>query len=76
MEDILLEKKCEKCGSNITLMASCRMSKDKNEGEYLVERCLSCGQHPITEVAKLDDDQSDLETFGGPIVNLKWKDKK
>ena len=60
MEDILLKKICENCGTNITLMESCRISKDKNEGTFLVERCLSCGEHPLIEIARLHEDQSDL----------------
>lgn len=61
MEDILLEKKCKKCGANITLMTSCRGKDDEVlTNSYLVERCLNCGQHPITEIARLDANQTDL----------------
>ncbi len=60
MEDTLLEKKCEHCGSNITLMESCRVEKDSNDGAYLVERCLSCGRHQTVEIVRLHEDQTDL----------------
>ncbi len=59
MKDILLLKKCKECNSNITLMESCR-GYDKNLDTYLVERCLKCGQYPVTEIAKLAEDQSGL----------------
>lgn len=77
MEDILLVKKCKECGSCITLMSSCRGEDNQVlNNDYLVERCLICGQHPITEIARLDPNQTELETLGGPIVNLRVKDKK
>ena len=76
MKDIQLAKKCKKCISNITLMTSCRMSEDGNEGEFLVERCLICGQHPVIEVARLHEDQTGLEQLETPIVNLNVKEKK
>jgi len=62
MEDTLLKKICSNCGTNITLMESCRVTEDANEGVFLVERCLSCGAHPVTEVARLHDDQESLNT--------------
>ncbi len=76
MEDMLLLKECKSCGGNITLMGSCRMSPNKNGGEFLVERCLNCGQRPVTEVARLHDDQSDLIQFTTPIANYTWKKEK
>ena len=68
MTDITLLKTCEHCGSHITLMASIGFyNKETGEqgtliyyedGEtesqsWLVERCLTCGCHPVTEVVRL-----------------------
>lgn len=62
MEDLLLAKKCKECGSNITLLSSCRCDNDNIlTNNYLIERCLNCGLHPIVEIARLDADQSNLE---------------
>jgi len=63
MNDIVLKKKCKHCGSNITLMESCRGDMSivtSKMNVYLVERCLACGVHPITEIARLANDQSGL----------------
>lgn len=61
MEDILLDKKCDACGANITLMGSCRVSEEPEDADtYLVERCLNCGQHPVIEIARLDNNQEGL----------------
>jgi len=51
MKDIKLLKTCEHCGEHITLMESIR-ADDVHNG-WLVERCLSCGCHPVTEVVRL-----------------------
>jgi rRNA maturation protein Nop10 len=50
MKDIKLEEKCEHCGNNITLMESVN---NETQTLWLVKRCLSCGNYPVTEVIKV-----------------------
>ena len=52
MQDIKLLKTCEHCGEHITLMESGTWRNDEDE-TWLVERCLSCGCHPVTEVVRV-----------------------
>jgi len=64
MEDIKLLELCKHCKNPLTLMTSCRGEDDEVPGklynDYLVIRCLNCGQHPITEVVRLDSNQTGL----------------
>jgi len=64
MEDIKIWKLCEECAKPLTLMASCRGEEDEIPGklfnDYLVIRCLNCGQHPVKEIVRLDQDQTGL----------------
>ena len=54
MQDIKLLKTCSHCGSPITLMESIRYGNMGEQDElWLVERCLTCGEHPVTEVVRL-----------------------
>ena len=55
MQDIKLLKTCEHCGEHVTLMESGTWRNDKYE-TWLVERCLSCGCHPVTEVVRIYED--------------------
>lgn len=59
IEDILIVKKCEACNEHLTLMASCR-GDDTTQESYFVERCMVCGQHPVTEIVRLSENQKDL----------------
>jgi len=64
MKDILIMEKCICCNANLTLMESCR-GEDKDDevltNSYLVTRCLQCEAHEVKEVARLNDNQSDLQ---------------
>ena len=61
MEDIKLLELCKHCKKPLTLMASCRGKDDEIlTNSYLVIRCLSCGQHPLEEIARLDANQTKL----------------
>lgn len=54
MKYIKLYKQCAECGSNITLMTSCRGKDDEVlTNNYLVERYLSCGLHVYDYVFSL-----------------------
>lgn len=50
MEDIKLLETCPACGENLTLMASINMINNRN---YLVKRCLKCGNYPVVELVEV-----------------------
>lgn len=50
VEDIKLLEQCPKCGENLTLMSSIRVTTELSGSEWLVKRCLKCGGYPCTEV--------------------------
>lgn len=61
MKDQLLFRVCKFCNESLTLRSSCRGKDDEIlTNSYLVEYCSFCGQHPITEIARLDKDQTEL----------------
>lgn len=51
MQDIKLWQTCDWCGAHLTLMESIRL--DDSQQLCLVIRCLTCGRHPVEEVAEI-----------------------
>jgi hypothetical protein len=61
MEDQLLFEVCKFCRKVLSLRESCRGKDDEVlTNSYIVKYCSFCGQHPTTEIARLDSDQSRL----------------
>lgn len=58
MDDIKLAETCPHCFTAIVLMASGKITEGKNEGNFLVKRCLNCGEFPVKEIARLHEEQN------------------